>query len=115
MLLEITERQIEPGITHLVLTGKLALGREGQRLETIVSDLSQKGVRKAILDLTNVEYIDSSGVGIVALSSGRFKEAGGKLVIVAPEGRVLHVLRLAGVDGLLTITPTLEAASAAVA
>src|SRR3954452_20341921 len=100
MLLHINERQIEPRITHLELIGKLALGREGQRLESLTADLTQKGARKIILDLTGLEYIDSSGIGIVALSSGRLKEAGGRMVVVVPEGRVLQLLKIAGIDAL---------------
>ncbi len=115
MLLQINEREIAPGVTHLELIGKLALGREGQRLETLTNDLAQKGVKKIILDLTGLEYIDSSGIGIITLSSGRFKEGGGRMAVVVPEGRVLQLLKIAGVDALLTISPTLVAAQAAVA
>jgi anti-sigma B factor antagonist len=115
MLLAIEERHIEPDITHLEVSGKLALGRESQRLESITADLAHKRVAKVILDLTKVEYIDSSGIGIVALASGRIKEAGGRMIVVAPEGKVLQLLKTAGVDTILTISATVDAAAAAVA
>jgi anti-sigma B factor antagonist len=115
MLLEIVETQIEPGITHLQLNGKLALGRESQKLEALATDLAQKGAGKIILDLTRLDYIDSAGIGIVALSSGRVKQAGGKMAVVVGEGRVLELLKTAGVDSLLNISQTVESARAAVA
>jgi anti-anti-sigma factor len=115
MLLQIEERQIEPGITVVQLSGKLALGRESQRLESIAADIAGKGAAKVILDLTKLDYIDSAGIGIVALASGRVKQAGGKLAVVAAQGRVLEVLKVAGVDTLLNITDTIESAAAAVA
>jgi len=115
MLLQINERTIDPGITHVQVIGRLTLGREAQRLESLMADLAQKGVSKLILDLSGVEYIDSSGIGIVVLAAGRLKQAGCKMVLVAPEGRVLQLLKMAGLDGLLTISETVEHAAAAVA
>ena len=115
MLLQISERTIEPGITHVQVIGRLTLGREAQRLESLTADLAQKGVSKVILDLSGVEYIDSSGIGIVMLSSGRLKQAGSRMVVVVPEGRVLQLLKMAGLDALLTISDSVEKAAAAVA
>jgi anti-sigma B factor antagonist len=115
MLLQIHERQIEPGITHLEVIGRLTLGREAQRLETLTADLAQKGVTKVILDLTGVDYMDSSGIGIIMLGAGRFKQAGGRMVVVVPEGRVLQLFKTAGVDALLTISDSVNSAKAAVA
>jgi anti-anti-sigma factor len=115
MVLQIEERQIAPGITHIQLTGKLTLGRESQRLETLAADLAGKGAAKVVLDLTKLDYIDSAGIGIITLASGRVKQAGGKMAVVAGEGRVLDVLKVAGVDGLLNVSGTVELAAAAVA
>ena len=115
MLLQINERTLEPGITHVQVTGRLTLGREAQRLETLAGDLVQRGVGKVILDLSGVEYIDSSGIGIVVLSSGKLKQAGSKMVLVATEGRVLQLLKMARLDSLLTISDTVDKAAAAVA
>ncbi len=111
MLLQIEEKRIEPDITVVELVGKLALGRESQRIETIVDELLKDGSVRVILDMTGVDYIDSAGVGLVALSSGRLKEGGGKLVVVAPEGRVLTLLKMTQVTLIVTVCPTLAAAT----
>ena len=52
MLLEITEREIAPDITVVELTGKLALGRESQRIETLVDDLAKRGSTRVIFDMS---------------------------------------------------------------
>src|SRR5713226_6669621 len=111
MLLQIEEKRIEPDITVVELVGKLALGRESQRIETIVDELLKDGSVRVILDMTGVDYIDSAGVGLVALSSGRLKEGGGKLVVVAPEGRVLTLLKMTQVTLIVTVCPTLAVAT----
>ena len=45
MLLEFTEREIAPDITVVELIGRLALGRESQRIETLVDDLASAAPR----------------------------------------------------------------------
>jgi anti-anti-sigma factor len=115
MLLQIEERQLDSGITCVEVAGKLALGRESQRLETVAEQLAGKGAARVILDLTKLDYIDSAGIGILVLASGRVKQAGGKFAVVMGQGRVLDLLKTACVDTLLNINGTVESASAAVA
>jgi anti-sigma B factor antagonist len=110
MLLQIEERQIEPGITLVELTGRFALGRESQRLEQIIDGLVNAGHTRAILNLTEVNYVDSAGIGLIALSGGRMKEAGGKLVVVAPSGRALEMLKMTQVNRIVAVCPTVDEA-----
>ena len=84
MPLEFTEREIAPDITVVELIGTLALGRESQRIETLVDDLAKRGSTRVIFDMTGVDYMDSAGLGMLALANGKLKESGGSLVIVAP-------------------------------
>ena len=70
MLLEIAEREIAPDITVVELTGKLALGRESQRIETLVEDLAKARLHTVIFDMRGVDYIDSAGLGMLALATG---------------------------------------------
>src|SRR5271157_5491785 len=106
MLLQIEEKQIDPDIALVELKGRLALGRESQRIETLAGELVKSGRLKAILDLTGVSYIDSAGIGILALMAGKLKEAGGALAVVAPEGRVLHMLNMTQMNRILAVSPT---------
>ena len=110
MLLQIDEKRIEPGIVVLELTGRFALGRESQRLESIVDELVKEGCTRAILDLTGVDYCDSAGIGLIALAAGRLKEAGGRLVAVAADGRVLEMLKMTQIDQIVTVRSTAKQA-----
>jgi len=112
MLLEIAEREIAPDIIVVELSGKLALGRESQRLETLVEDLIKRGSLRAIFDLSGVDYMDSAGIGIIALATGKLKESGGKLAIVAPEGKILQLLNLTQMTAIVSVCPTVESAAA---
>ena len=86
MLLEIAEREMAPDITVVELAGNLELGRESQRIETLVDDLVKRGSTRVIFDMKGVEHMDSTGLGMLALASGKLKESGGSLAIVAPGG-----------------------------
>jgi anti-sigma B factor antagonist len=113
MLLEFTEREIMPDITVVELIGKLALGRESHRIETLVDDLAKRGSTRVIFDMSAVDYMDSTGLGMLALASGKLKESGGSLVIVAPGGKVLDQLNLTQINLIVKVCPTVEAAAAA--
>src|SRR5215813_1322051 len=113
MLLNIEEKQIAPDIDHIAIGGKLTIGRESQRLETLLDELVTKGSRKVILDMTKLDYIDSSGIGIVAHVAGKMKQAGGRVVIALQEGRVRHILRIAQIDAVVPVNDSLETAAAA--
>ena len=95
------------------MTGRFALGRESQRLESIVDELVKSGSTRTILDLTGVNYVDSAGIGLIALAAGRLKEAGGRLVVVAPDGRVLEMLKMTQVNRIVTVCPTAQEAAKA--
>jgi len=114
MLLQIAERLVEPDITIVELSGKLALGRESQRIESVIEELVRKGSKRVVLDMSGVEYIDSAGMGMVALAAGKLREVGGKLAVVATGGRVLHLLTLTQMSSIVTVCPTADAGIAAV-
>ena len=114
MLLQIAERLVEPDITVVELSGKLALGRESQRIENLIEELVKLGSKRVVLDMSGVDYIDSAGIGMVALAAGKLREAGGKLAVVAPGGRVLHLLTLTQMSTIVSVCPTADAGVAAV-
>jgi anti-anti-sigma factor len=114
MLLQIAERQVEPDITVVELTGTLELGNESQRIESLIEDLVRKGTRRLVVDMSGVDHIDSSGIGVVALAAGRLREAGGRLAVAVAEGRVLHLLNLTQMHAIVTIRATVAEAVGAV-
>jgi anti-anti-sigma factor len=114
MLLDIQERTIEPDITVVDVAGKLALGRESLRLEQITERLLKENHLKVIVDLSRLEYIDSAGIGLIAMSSGKMREAGGRMAVVVPEGRVLHALETTLITAIVTVVKSVDAAIAQV-
>lgn len=108
--LQIQLKHIEPDIVVVEVAGKIVLGPECQQVEWLVSDLLRENVKKIIFDLSSVSHIDSTGVGIIVLCSGKVRTEGGELRVVGAIGLVERVLRMSKVDSIVALCPTTAAA-----
>lgn len=75
-------------------------------LEALIAD----GHRQLTLDLSDVTFLDSTGLGIVVGRLKRLARHGGTLTVAAAHERVLRVFTITGLDRLLEIHPDLEGA-----
>ncbi len=112
MPLEIETRRIAPDITLLELAGKISLGRESQKVETVVQDLLRQNERKIIFDIAHVDHMDSTGIGVMAYCFGTLNRCGGEFRVAGAHGKVLHLLQITHLDKVLPLCPTVEAACA---
>jgi anti-sigma B factor antagonist len=62
MALNIVEKE-DSGVTVLQLIGRVTLGEESNHLRTKLKDLLSQGKTRLVLDLAEVTYIDSAGLG----------------------------------------------------
>jgi anti-sigma B factor antagonist len=67
---------------------------------------------KQIFDLTQVPYMDSAGLGMLASQLARCQAAGVRLVLAGVSARVLELLRMTKLDGLIPMAATLDEAKA---
>jgi anti-sigma B factor antagonist len=81
MHLEIKQRERE-GITLLDLNGKIVLGEEDSSLRQHLESLLARGTQKVILNLRQVTDLDSAALGTLVLIATRFRDSGGKLVLL---------------------------------
>jgi len=100
------------GVVVLKITGDITLGRSSQELEWEVNKLVEAGTVKVVFDFTKVNRMDSCGIGIVALASGKLREAGGELRGAGANDFVKNVLHLTRLDSLVMLTPTVDEALA---
>ena len=109
--MEIQTRTVDPDIVVLEISGRITLGRECKQLEWSTESLVRENKKKVIFDLSGVTHIDSTGIGIIAMSAGHLKQAGGALRVCA-QGRVEEILKMTNVDKVVGLHPTIAAASA---
>src|ERR1022692_473295 len=111
-MLEIQTKHVDPDIVVLEIAGRITLGRECKQLEWAVDNLVGEGRKKVIFDLSGVTNIDSTGIGIIVMSAGQVKKAGGELRVAGANAHVLGVLKMTNVDQIVGLHPTTVAAAA---
>ena len=96
MSLKITAREVD-GVTILDVVGRITLGKETGMLRDKVRDLAAQGKKKILLNLAQVDYIDSTGVGELVGSFTTVRNSGGELKLLNLSQKVddvLHVTKL---------------------
>jgi len=97
-------------VTILDLSGRISVGEalafgpgRGVVLGDVIGELAKKGQRKVLLNLKDVKYIDSSGIGDVLRSFTSLRRQGGQLKLLSPAPMVLEVLRITHLQKILEI------------
>jgi anti-sigma B factor antagonist len=92
-------------VTVLRVTGKILGGAESTPLRQGIDEAFQAGVRRVLVDLAGVPWMNSAGLGILLSAHCRLQEAGGRLALSGAGPRVLGILRT---TKLLTVLPVLD-------
>jgi anti-sigma B factor antagonist len=91
MALEIHERERE-GITVLELKGRITVGPEATALRDKVSHLTAEGKRNIVLELSGVDFIDSTGLGALVICATSLRKLGGNVKLVNLNRRNIELL-----------------------
>jgi anti-sigma B factor antagonist len=90
------------------LGGDVDLESSPRARSVLLECVSQK--RSVLVDMSDIHYIDSSGVASLVESFQSARKAGGRFALVAVSEAALRVLQLARLDKVFQIFPTVEAA-----
>jgi anti-sigma B factor antagonist len=93
----------------LAATGEIDLVT-AQRLEQAADDALDKGAHDLWIDLTEVEFIDSSGIHALLQVRGRVDALNRRLAVVCPLGPIHRAFRLTGLDVALPLYTSREEA-----
>jgi anti-sigma B factor antagonist len=110
----IQSEMLAAGAGLVVVRGELDLFAAPELKQTISATL-RDGVKDLVVDLTRTVFIDSSGLSVLMLAMKRSQALGGRLVVIDASGSVARTFRIAGVDQILTMVNSREAAVAALA
>jgi anti-sigma B factor antagonist len=89
----ITTREVSR-VTIVDINGRITLGDETGQLRDTVRKLLAAGKKKIVLNLADVDYIDSSGVGELVSSFTAVRNAGGELKLLSLTKKVSDVLQV---------------------
>jgi len=94
--IDLTSSTDEPGAWSVQARGTLDLETAPQLKERL-DELIDDGAALIVLQLGEVEFLDSSGIRTIVAAARRLRETGGQLLITEASGAVQQVLEIAGV------------------
>ena len=95
----------------IAAAGEVDLG-DAPRLRKAFSDVLAAGCTRLVLDMREVTFIDSTGLGVIVGAGKKAAGLHGELRIVCDDQRVLRLLAITGISRSLTVTATPEEALA---
>lgn len=110
--MEIRRKHIEPDVFVLQPVGRVTMGRPCQEIEWVIDELVRGSIRKVILDLSEVDRVDSTGIGMIVTSSGKLKKAGGEIRVACARGMVRDMAYTANIHRIIPFHETVEQAAA---
>ncbi len=110
MALRMTDREVN-GVTVVEIEGRIVLGEESNAFRERVKGLLAGGKKKIVLDMKNVTYIDSAGLGTLVASFHSARSQGATLKLANLGSKFREVLQ---VTKLYTVFETFDNEAAAV-
>ena len=102
--MKIVERQVED-VVILDLHGKILIGEGDDALREAVTNLADSGKTKILLNLAEVPYVDSAGLGEIVRTYTTVSRKGGKLKLLNLTKKIEDLL---SITKLLTVFETYE-------
>ena len=103
MTMKSSTRQID-GVTIVDLSGRITLGEGSVILRDTVRELTSKGSKKILLNLGDVNYIDSSGIGELVSAFTTVRNQGGELKLLNLTKNVHDLLQITTLYTVFDVT-----------
>ena len=108
----IVEKRHLPGFTVLNVEGVIKLGESAQFFAQTLERALDNDQGHVIIDFSQINYIDSTGIGELVGYLGRFRDFQRELILVNPSERIRKLLQVAR---LAELFPTYDSVDAAIA
>jgi anti-sigma B factor antagonist len=109
--LKMTNREVD-GVSVVALDGRIVLGEESNALREKVKSLLAEGKKKIVLNMDNITFIDSAGLGTLVAAHHSAKSQGSSLRLCHLGSKFQEVLQI---TKLLTVFDVFDTEAAAVA
>jgi anti-anti-sigma factor len=107
----LVELESNGDVCVLRLHGRFATGRDSSYLRTKTEEIKNSGLPKVLADFSEVEYIDSTGIGfLIGIYTSILRNPAGLFVLANPNRRVREVLELTRLANVMPIYSTFDSA-----
>jgi stage II sporulation protein AA (anti-sigma F factor antagonist) len=107
----ITVTEHSPGVSIISLAGRFDAEGSGQIIAPF-QDALKDNPKLAIVEMSGVDLLASSGIRLLLMGAKTIKAGGGKLVIVGAPTHVQYPMTISGVDTVIPLFNTIEKALA---
>ena len=108
------KRSESNGLPLVRLKGRLTLGEGSKTLRACMSDIAAEGHKHVLLDLAEVTYVDSSGLGSMVAGYNSLKSKGGTVVLFQVPKRIRDLIEMSGLTAVFKMYGTEQEATAGV-
>ena len=102
--------QITNGILELTFSGDLIGENNGPAIIELVNDVLSQEVFLCAVDISNVRYINSSGIGVLITLLTKFRNKGGEVVLIKPSEQVKKLLIITKLNAIFNVVERKEEA-----
>ena len=111
--MQIEAETLDGGILKLILAGRMDVQGASEIDIQFASYASRQ--RSVVVDMSAVDFLASIGIRTLLLTAKAMSQRGGKMVLLNPDTNVTQILEMAGIDTLIPIVRSLDAARGALA
>ena len=97
------------GITVVSFEGNLDTSTSSDA-ESEISQLLQSGVKDLIFDLSQTDYVSSSGLRVFLSTAKKIAKTGGKLILCSPNEVVMEILSISGFNTIIPVQEDIDSA-----
>ncbi len=94
----------------LEVAGEIDVYTAPQLRERLIA-LVEGGARQVVVDLGRVEFLDSTGLGVLVGALERLRVVNGELLLVCAQERLLKIFRITGLDRVFALYDSVESAT----
>jgi len=102
MQFTVEARDVRDGVAVIVLGGEVDVYTSPQLKQKMV-DLLNQGTTRLVIDLSAVEYLDSTGLGVLIGGLKRAREREGDLRLICDNLRILRIFEITGLTKIFDI------------
>ena len=84
----------------------------GPALEAELIAIIESGIRRLLLDFSELLYISSAGLRVILLAAKRMKASNGRLALCSLNPQIAEVFKISGFDAIIDIQPSFDSAMA---
>ncbi|WPR74229.1 STAS domain-containing protein [Algoriphagus sp. NG3] len=93
---------------YLFIQGDLIGDEMGPKLVEVVSDAVEEGARTFVVDLSEVRYISSSGIGLLITMLTKMRNKDGEVYLTAPSEHVKKLLIITKLNNIFTVYDSID-------